>query len=137
MVWLNGHNTITILNRLSGADTITGDDVWYKTILTNCVWVSHINQDIIQDETILSSSVTVRIPKNPDYKEYINWKNSPDTTFTLNIGDFIILGEILEIPQDTNILDLIQKYKPNAIEIKGFKNNSNISLMPHYRIEGA
>jgi hypothetical protein len=50
----------------------------------------------------------------------------------------LILGEIPETditPQ--NVLQIVQKYRPNAFEIKAFKDNTALGLAGHYRIEGS
>lgn len=135
---LNGNVTLTVLNKLDARDNIPDRvDVWYKTELTDCVWVNTINRTVTATSTIIGQSVTCRIPKNEDYRPYEKWKLAPNDYFNLNVGGYVI-NATFDDPYETtsDVLDLHNKYGDNSIQINAFKDNSNVGFLAHYRVEG-
>ena len=126
--------TLTVLNKLKASDSVTKQDVWYKSVIPWCSWMAR-SESAIQGTTVsIGSHFVVRIPKQSNYLPYAQWKQNPDGHLTFSVGDIIINGEIEEdiIPQ------IFQKYQPQAFYVRVFQNNTNvIELMEHYRIEGA
>lgn len=129
--------TITILNKLKASDSSTRQDVWYKTVVKNCAF-SKSNKTNISGNTVSSGALfTIRVPKSENYLPYSKWINGPDGYFTFSGGDYVVKGEIDEIPTSSNILTIYNKYRENACKITFIKDNTGtIECMEHYRIEG-
>lgn len=129
--------TLTLLNRVKATDSTTGLDVWKKTVLKNCAFSSRAIRNVQGSNTVsLGSAYVVRIPKNDDYKPYNEWYQTLEG-FTFSTGDYIIKGEISEDVSPKNVVSLINKYRPDAFEIRLFKDNTGtVELLEHYHIEG-
>lgn len=121
-------NTITILNKLSKADSATGQDVWYKKVLKNCSW--NIAQNASQNGTVsdVGEIIQVQIPTKQLYKylPYKQWKKAgmQDTAFTISMNDYIVLGEVTEDVTAQNIINVIKLYEPNTCKIRLFNDLS-------------
>ncbi len=130
------NDTVTVLNKLSGKDSITKIDTWKKTILHNCYFRTVIQRDVGQINSEISQSAVCRIPKNPDFKPYYIWKENISDGFTLNTGDYIFKGEINEEITAENIVKIYNSHKP-AMLVKAVSDNSNfLGFGEHYRAEG-
>lgn len=129
--------TITILNKQKAQDSATRQDVWFKTVINNCSWSNSIVRAVAGNTVSVGASYICRIPKDPRYKPYAEWIKD-NLGFTISTGDYVIKGEVEEdIVNPQNIQTIIRKYRPNAFEIKYFKDNTgNIELMEHYHVEG-
>lgn len=129
--------TVTILNKLKAQNSATRQDVWVKTVVQNCAWTSNLVRNISGTSVSVGGSYVVRIPKNENYKPYSEWTKN-NQGFTFSTGDYLILGEIEEeIITPQTVIQLIQKYRPNACEIRYFKDNTGtIELAEHYHLEG-
>jgi hypothetical protein len=118
--------TITVVNKLKGKDNATSKDIYYKKVLKDCVW--NIKSVMNQNGTNISfgKGVSVQIPKDQEYTfmPYNIWKlvENLEDCFTLSLGDYIFLGEIVEEVTSQNISALIQQYKSNVIQIKDFSD---------------
>lgn len=130
--------TITVLNKLASRDTTTGKvDIWYATKLENCAFTSEVVRDVTGNVTSVGNTFICRIPKNDKYRKYSEWKSNPDEHFTLNVGDYIFLGELEEIVTAQNIQQVYQSHKDTAFQIKAFRDNTGrIELGEHYRVDG-
>lgn len=131
--------TITVLNKLSAKDSVTKQDVWYKTVLHNCAFSSEAVKNVTGTTVGVGNTFISRIPKNEKYLPYSEWKNNPDEHFTLNTGDYIIKGELdeSEIVAPNTIQTIYQNHRENAFSIRTFKDNTNvIEVLEHYRVEG-
>lgn len=129
--------TITILNKLKAQHSETKQDIWKKTVVKNCAWSSNLVRNIAGTSVSVGASYIVRIPKNEDYKPYSEWIKTM-RGFTFSTGDYLILGEIEEeIITPQTVLSIIQKYRPNACEIRFFKDNTGtVEVAEHYHLEG-
>lgn len=130
------NSTITILNRLKGSDSPDKLDKWHKTILKNCFFTN--KQSDSGTKGLVSSGVKYicRVYKNKDYYAYNEWKIN-QKGFTFSLDDYIFLGAIEEENINTNnIVHLVNKYKPDAFQIKFFKDNTKVGFLDHYHLEG-
>lgn len=129
--------TITILNKLKAQHSETKQDIWKKTVVKNCAWSSNLVRNIAGTSVSVGASYIVRIPKNEDYKPYSEWIKTMKG-FTFSTGDYLILGEIEEeIITPQTVLSIIQKYRPNACEIRFFKDDTGtVEVAEHYHLEG-
>lgn len=129
--------TVTILNKLKAQHSATKQDVWFKTVVNNCAWTSTIVRSVAGTTVSVGSSYIVRIPKDSRYRPYSEWIKD-NQGFTFSTGDYLILGEIEEeIITPQTVIALVQKYRPNACEIRSFKDNTGtIELAEHYHLEG-
>lgn len=129
-------DTITILNRLNGADSKDKIDKWYKTIIKDCFFSNKEVSSGVKGFVTAGTRYICRITENKNYIPYDKWRASLNG-FTFSLGDYIILGEIKEIEINTqNIVPIINKYKPNSFEIKYFKDNTRVGFLKHYHLEG-
>lgn len=132
--------SITVLNKLKRADSITGLDIWYKSIIKNCVYsktkISNINGTVVS----MGSQFTILIPFNNKYVPYYKWKDleNKDNKFTLSNQDIIILGEIKEKEiTPNNIVSIRNKYSPNACEIRNIEEVENkFDTRYQFRVNG-
>lgn len=129
--------TVTILNRQKAQHSETRQDIWYKSVVENCAWTSQVVRNVSGTTVSVGASYIIRIPKNPNYKPYSEWIQDIQG-FTFSTGDYLILGEIEEeIITPQTVLSIVQKYRPNACEIRLFKDNTGtIELAEHYHLEG-
>lgn len=118
---MNG--TITLLNKLKRKDSTTGLDVWFKTIIKDCVYkkdkISNVSNTVIS----MGEEYTILIPFTGGYMPYKEWKNLADKTgyYTLSNQDVIILGEVTEEVTANNITDIKNAYEPNTCEIRSIE----------------
>lgn len=131
------NDTITICNKLSSKDSATKIDTWKKTVLHNCFFKQKIERDISGTTVSIGTSSICRIPKNPDYRQYGEWKEDITEGFTLSVGDYIFKGELDETITANNIVSVYNGHKPNAMLVKAVSDNSDfLGLAEHYRAEG-
>lgn len=131
---------ITILNKLKRTDSITGLDVWYKTVIKGCAYsrtkISNVNGQVVS----MGTQFTILIPFTNKYMPYYKWKEleNKDAYFTLSNQDIILLGEISEDTiEPNNIVSIKNKYGPMCCEIKSIEEVEN-KFNTHYqfRING-
>lgn len=84
---------ITIANRLARGDSITGADVWYKTIIDGAYVKKDKVSAVVGSDVSMGESYTILIPFSDKYVEYEDWTDR-DNTYTMSTGDVIILGEV-------------------------------------------
>lgn len=131
MIFASGETvTITVLNLISGHDTADGQDFWKKKTIDGCSWVSDISKQQVDAEMQFSQSVTVRIPKQPDYQPYEQFVKDPQG-FTLSVGDYIVKGQFNG--DLTNVIEEVNKYP--SMQIKAVKINE-MGLFDHYKVQG-
>lgn len=115
--------TITLLNKLKRKDSATNIDVWYKTIIKNCVYkkdrVSTVNGNVVS----MGQAFTILIPFTGKYLSYREWKKLPDKIgyYTLSEQDVIILGEVTEDVTAQNITQIKNDYEPDTCDIRSIE----------------
>ena len=118
--------TVTILNKLAKANSITGQDVWYKKTLRNCVWEVQSNAEQNGTQTNVGASIKVQIPSgiNSNYMSYNEWIKSGNQVdnWTVSQNDWIVLGEVAEDVTANNIIQVMKLYEPNACKIQLFED---------------
>lgn len=118
---MNG--TITLLNKLKRKDSTTGLDVWFKTIIKDCLYkkdkISNVSNTVIS----MGEEYTILIPFTGGYMPYKEWKNLADKTgyYTLSNQDVIILDEVTEEVTANNITEIKNAYEPNTCEIRSIE----------------
>lgn len=128
------NQTVTVLNRRAGLDSPDGLDAWKKTVLTDCFWIAQKTQGQSGTDIILGGSYLVRVPFQEQYRPYQDWKTDMGGV-TFSTGDYIIRGDVPEDVTAETVLDVVQRYRPEAFEVQFFKDNIN-GPMPHYKLEG-
>ena len=106
------NDTITILNKLKATDSITRQDVWYKTILHNAYW-SKVGVSNVAGTTVgVGEVIKVLIPFSNQYRQYNDWKSEGNQAgyYTLSLNDYIIYGEVVENVTSSNVIQTINKY---------------------------
>lgn len=129
--------TITLINKLKATDSATKVESYYKTVLHNCAFTTESIRNVQGSTTSVGNVYVTRIPKNMNYKPYSEWVSSLDG-FTISLDDYVIKGEIEEeVITPQTIAKIINKYRPNAFQIRSFKDNTGtIELAEHYKLEG-
>lgn len=129
-------DTITILNRLNGSDSIDKKDKWYKSVIKDCFFSNKEVSSGVKGLVTAGTRYICRVPESKSYTPYDEWIRT-HSGFTFSLGDYIILGEVKEADINTkNIVQIINKYKPNSFEIKYFKDNTRVGFLRHYHLEG-
>lgn len=131
--------TITLLNKLKRKDSVTGIDVWYKTIINNCIYkkdrVSTVNGSVVS----IGEQFTILIPFTDKYMQYKDWKNleNKSGTYTLSAQDIIILDEVTENVTAQNITQIKNDYEPNTCEIRSIEQvDKKLSVNYQFRVSG-
>lgn len=99
---------ITIANKLKRSDSLTGQDVWYKTHLEAVVKVDKV-ETVVGTEVSMGNAYTILIPFSDKYVHYRDWTDR-DNTYTMTQGDIIFLGEVEEDITPTSIVQLKKSY---------------------------
>lgn len=115
-------HTVTLLNKLPKKDSITGLDVWYKTILHDIPYKKESVTNVTGTVTSMGEVFTILIPFSSLYLPYHEWKNGKmDTHYTINQGDYLFLN--VDIAQDvtpSNVVTLKNQHEPFVCEVKTF-----------------
>lgn len=111
---------ITIANRLAKSDSITGLDVWYKCFLHDIKYSIERVTDVNGSQVSMGQAFTILIPFDDKYKSYDEWRNleNKDSYYTLSQGDYIFLKEISEDFLPNSIIQLKNKHKGMACEVR-------------------
>lgn len=131
--------TVTLLNRLKRKDSVTNTDVWYKSIIGNCVYkkdrISNINGTVVS----MGQQFTILIPFTDKYLPYKKWKTLEDKTgyYTLSNQDVIILDIVEEEVNAQNIAQIKNDYEPNTCEIRSIEQvEKKLSVQFEFRVGG-
>lgn len=109
-------DTITILNRLNGSDSIDKKDKWYKSVIKDCFFSNKEVSSGVKGLVTAGTRYICRVPESKSYTPYDEWIRT-HSGFTFSLGDYIILGEVKEADINTkNIVQIINKY--NLILLK-------------------
>lgn len=131
--------TITLLNKLKRKDSTTNLDVWYKTIIKNCVYkqdrISNVNGSVVS----MGQTFTILIPFTGKYLPYREWKKLEDKTgyYTLSEQDVIILDEVTEDVTAQNITQIKNDYEPNTCDIRSIEQvQRRLEVNFEFRVSG-
>lgn len=131
--------TITLLNKLKRKDSITNLDIWYKTVIQNCVYKKNKISNVTGSVVSMGQEFTILIPFTGRYIPYNEWKKLEDKTgvYTLSTQDVIILGEVTEEVTDKNIIQIKNDYEPNTCEIRSIEQvDQKLSVKFEFRVGG-
>lgn len=114
------NETITIFNKLRRNDSITGMDVWHKTVITNAVWYTDSARSAGGQNVYIGSYITILIPFDNNYLPYIEWKEPgmQDNHYTMSLSDYVIKGLVTEDVNANNIVKTLEKYGENVCLVK-------------------
>ena len=115
--------SITLLNRLKRKDSVTNTDVWYKTVIQNCIYKKDRITGVDGKVVSMGQQFTILIPFTGKYVTYNEWKKLEDKTgfFTLSNQDVIILENVEEDVTDKNITQVKQDHEPNTCEVRSIE----------------
>ena len=131
--------TVTLLNKLKRKDSTTNTDIWYKTILTDCVYKKTSLASVTGKTVGMGQQFTILIPFTGKYLPHKDWKNLVDETgfYTLSPSDVIILGTVEEDVTDKNIITIKNDYEPNSCEIMSIEQvDKKLSVNFEFRVGG-
>ena len=131
--------TVTLLNKLKRKDSTTNTDIWYKTILTDCVYKKTSLASVTGKTVGMGQQFTILIPFTGKHLPYKDWKNLVDKTgfYTLSPSDVIILGTVEEDVTDKNIITIKNDYEPNSCEIMSIEQvDKKLSVKFEFRVGG-
>lgn len=135
----NYNQTITVYNRIKGADTEDGKDIWKRTVLENCFY--KLSQTKIDDGKTakMAGTYIARIPESPNYLPYREFAKTKGAgnSFTLNPGDIVVKDACMEeitgkMPNTAS--ELLARQKPEAFQITAFSDNTSHLRGKHYRV---
>ena len=87
----------------------------------------------------IGTYITVLIPFNENYLPYKQWKNLEDKSekFTISSGDYIVLGDVTETVNASNIVEVMKTYKLESCQVKHIKKpHKRFSATVQLKIEG-
>lgn len=115
--------SITLLNRLKRKDSVTNTDVWYKTVINNCIYKKDRISGVDGKVVSMGQQFTILIPFTGKYVTYNEWKKLEDKTgfFTISNQDVIILENVEEDVTDKNITQVKQDHEPNTCEVRSIE----------------
>ena len=131
--------TITLINKLKRKDSITGKDIWYKSIIEHCAFTKkRVSQ---MDGTVVSmgEEFTILIPFTDKFLPYKVWKEQEDKTgfYTLSPQDIIIIGIVTEDVTPDNVINIKSDYEPNTCEIRRIEQvEKKLSVTYEFRVGG-
>lgn len=116
--------TVTILNKVN-ANEVAGVnvDTWYKTTLNNCMWIDEHNALYNENKTQDASITKAYIPSaNNRYIERTAWLSLSNKvgTFTLRNGDFLVIGDVTEAIDTSNVVEVVRNHK--GIKVNAFED---------------
>lgn len=114
------HDTITVLNKTK--NLTTHKDEWNKVVIHGCNWASKTIRNVSGSTASISYTLSCRIP----YR---------GVQISINLGDYVVKGELKEEVTADNIVKLINSYRPNAFMVKAYKDNT-ADRLKHYHVEG-
>lgn len=114
------NETITIFNKLRRNDSITGMDVWHKTVIHNAVWYTDSARSAGGQNVYIGSYITILIPFDNNYLPYLDWKEPgmQDGHYTMSLSDYVIKGLVTEDVNANNIVKTLEKYGENVCLVK-------------------
>lgn len=117
------NQTITILNKLKRPDSLTGKDVWYKTVIHDAVWYTDSARSAGNHDVYIGSYITILIPFHKEYLDYLEWRKpgNQDNFFTFSNGDYVIKGIMEEEVNADNIVKTLEKYGENVCFVRHHK----------------
>lgn len=130
---------ITILNKLKRVDADGKLDVWYKHTVDNAVWYEDSARNSGGNGVFIGTYITVMIPFNDDYLDYRDWKklDKKDSKFTMSSGDYIVLGDVPETVDASNVVKLMEEYGDKSCTVKHIKRpHKRFGARVQLRIEG-
>ena len=114
------NETITIFNKLRRNDSVTGMDIWYKTVIENAVWYTDSARSAGGQNVYIGSYITILIPFENNYLPYIEWKKPgmQDNYYTMSLSDYVIKGLVEEEVDANNIVKTLEKYGEDVCLVK-------------------
>lgn len=133
-------HTVTVLNKRDGLDSPDHLDAWKKTVLKQCAWKqtetrSQSGQLSEEAEANEGADCLVRVPPSSEYRPYSAWKNTMEG-FTFSPGDYVIKGEVREEVTAETVQSIVSQHRPDAFEVRLFRDNTGTGYLDHYRLEG-
>ena len=119
------NQTITILNKLRKDDSVTGLDIWYKTILHDAAWYTDSARSAGANAVFIGTYITVLIPFHDEFVPYLEWRElgNQEGHYTISTGDYVIRGVVSEDITANNIVKTLQKYGEDVCLVRHHKAN--------------
>ena len=130
---------ITLLNRLQKKDSVTNLDIWYKTVINDCEYKKERITDMNGTTVAMGAQFTILIPFTGKYLPYREWKKLDDKTgyYTLSTKDVIVLGDVKEDVNPSNIISIKNDYSPDACDIQSIEQvEQRFSANYEFRVGG-
>ena len=130
---------ITLLNRLQKKDSVTNLDIWYKTVINDCEYKKERITDMNGTTVAMGTHFTILIPFTGKYLPYREWKKLDDKTgyYTLSTKDVIVLGDVEEDVNPSNIISIKNDYSPDACDIQSIEQvEQRFSANYEFRVGG-
>lgn len=144
-MWKSIYNQkITILNKLRQSDSGSGIDEWYKTSIDGVAWYKKSISSMQGSTAVMATTYKILIPfvvtENTNtflaYKDWVKTAGS-GSSFTLSLGDYIVLGDVEEEVTAKNIISIVNKYKPEICKVCHFQQpHKRFDAYVQFQIEG-
>ena len=89
-------------------------DKWYKYTVDNAVWYEQSARNSGGNGVYIGTYITVLIPFNDNYVDYRDWRHLTEEErqdkFTMSSGDYIVLGEVTEEINASNVVAVMNDY---------------------------
>lgn len=139
----NYAHTITVYNRVKGADNPSKKDSWNRVVLQDCFYKNVIGKIDDGKGIRMGNVYTARIlesDKYLSYHEYAKLSEEERTMyFTFSLGDIVVHGECREEingMSPNTAAELLERMKPDAFKVTAFSDNTSHPCAKHYRVGG-
>lgn len=111
---------VTILNRWRRSDSGQNLDRWFKYVIDDCVWYTDSARSAGGSAVYIGTYITILIPFHDDFVPYVEWKKLNDKSgiFTVSNGDYLILGDVPEEIDASNVVSVVEEYQPNVCLVR-------------------
>jgi hypothetical protein len=124
--------TITFFNRY-----VNGHEDHYKaTVINDVLFFGNVLKSLSADGLAAQNAYTIRIPEDAPKVDYVpeeKWNGSDHSGWTLQAGDYIVIGELL---LDDITPASIRSAGYMVIAVKGYTVNLR-GAHPHWKVIGA
>ena len=129
---------ITLLNRVSGKDTLDHLDAWYKSKLTNVEWTTETVSTINRTDIEIGEKYIVLLPFDKRYVEYNDYISADKTShYTVSVDDYVVLGDLEEEITSDNVVDVVSKSKCRVVRVKSYRTaEEKHGIKVQVKIEG-
>lgn len=132
------NKTVTLFHCIRASKETKNIDEWVVTVLKNCSVSTEVATTRYTDSINSNDSKVYMKIKTLDIRGYKPRREytKKDFTYTIDTNDFIFLGVVDEEVTPENVVDIVNKYKPNSVRVVSVDENLTKGVVPHLKIIG-